>query len=178
MTVNLYYSADAKNKLDRSLTSLATKTGTLKDETSILKPTILFEGTISDIARATEMFIPKFGRYYFITDIASLRANLYAVSGEVDVLKTYADQIKLCEGLVVRTSNSYNNTYYDLESGTASDSGGNAVSDWYLTDEAFRTRTSADYQYLEFSNGNALNVSTDIVMLAGSSYYTEIQQSE
>ena len=68
--------------------------GNLRNESSILKPTIIIE-------KATEpmntdynyMYIDKFKRYYFITDIISKVNSIWEIHGKVDVLYTYGTEI-------------------------------------------------------------------------------------
>lgn len=54
--------------------------------------------------------IPEFGRKYFITDISGGSANRVEINCHVDVLGTYADEIRECEAIAARSSNQPN--YY------------------------------------------------------------------
>lgn len=94
------------NVLTKDVTTLGTMTGNLKDGTSILTPTILLTGSIP--SDANYMTIDTFGRKYFITDISSIKNNLYEVTAAVDVLSTYASQIRSCSGIVARQENMWN----------------------------------------------------------------------
>lgn len=92
--------------LTKDLTLLGTMTGTLKTDTSILQPVIMFSGSLP--ADANYMTIDTFGRKYFITDIRSVGNNLYEVAARVDVLATYAGAIRNCSGIVARQENKWN----------------------------------------------------------------------
>ena len=54
------------------------------------------------------MHIPEFGRYYYITNIVSVRTGLWAISGHVDVLYTYRNEIRSCGGIIYHRQNLYN----------------------------------------------------------------------
>lgn len=94
--------------LDKKLTAIATMNGTLKDATSLIDPTILFQGDITQYIGANYMTIDSFGRKYFITDITSVSKNIFEISGHCDVLTTYATQIRANSGIVRRQEAKYN----------------------------------------------------------------------
>ena len=108
----LYENSSANNAVDKVLTEKATYTGTLRDECSILNPVIRFditsEGNIDDMAHVNYMYIAKFKRYYFITDLISVRNNVMEVKAKVDVLKTYWSQYKNCYALTKSCASKYN----------------------------------------------------------------------
>lgn len=105
-SIDLMYNASDVNVLTKSTSILGTYTGTLKDKTSILSPVILLEGTIP--TNCNYMYISTFGRYYFIDDVVSVGNNVFQVSAHVDVLTTYASQIRGCTGIVARNQNKWN----------------------------------------------------------------------
>ncbi len=104
----LYQNNSEPNRIGKDLTEIATVSGVLRDATSILTPRIAIEGDISDVTGCNYFYIAEFGRYYYITDIQSLRHNLYDISGRVDVLETYKEQIKANTALVFRQENAWN----------------------------------------------------------------------
>lgn len=106
--IMLQVSASEKNKLDKDVTTIATITGVLKSETSILNPVILIEGDISHFTGCNYMDIPTFGRKYFVTNIRSIRNGLFEISARVDVLSTYAAQIRANTAIVHRQENRWN----------------------------------------------------------------------
>lgn len=99
-------------RVDKHITDIITLMGTLKGETSIITPTILIEGNVSDLAVCNYMTISAFGRRYYVTDIRSVRANIVEVSGRTDVLGTWGAQIRACQGIVYKQENLWN-TYLD-----------------------------------------------------------------
>ena len=98
--------------MDKDIQDIVTLMGTLKNETSIIAPTILIEGNVSDLAVCNYMTISAFGRRYYVTDIRSIRANLVEVSGKADVLGSWGTQIRACTGIVYKQENLWN-TYLD-----------------------------------------------------------------
>ena len=106
--IKLQTNSSEKNKLDKTLTDILTLNGTLRNESSILNPTIRIEGDVSQVINCNYMTIPTFGRSYFITDITSLRNNIFEVSGPGDVLSTYKAGIRSNVGIIFRQENVYN----------------------------------------------------------------------
>lgn len=111
MRIELYTNNSEVEKLVKDLTTLQTLEGTLREATSILNPTIKIEG-LTDIDKINYMHIPEFGRYYFVNDIRSIRNNLFEISAHVDVLMTYAKEIKQQRAVIRRQENVWN-TYLD-----------------------------------------------------------------
>lgn len=106
--VVLQKNSSENNKVTKSLTTLVTYSGTLKDKTSIIDPVIIVEGDLTSFVKANYMTISTFGRSYFITDIQSVGNNLFEVSGHVDVISTYATEIKRNSAIVKRQKGAYN----------------------------------------------------------------------
>lgn len=92
MIIDLYVNYSEKNRIDKLIMNRLQLDGTLKSETSVLNPSIIIEATNPSIYNY--MYIPLFHRYYYITDITSIRNNLWRITGSVDVLMTYSNEIK------------------------------------------------------------------------------------
>lgn len=107
MTLTLYSNASEYAALDKELTQVLSLTGTLREESSIIDPVILVEGLGEHVTEINYAYIPEFGRYYFITNIESVRADLWRLSFHVDVLHTYADSIRENSGIIERNEFSY-----------------------------------------------------------------------
>lgn len=88
--------------LDKNITDIIVLSGSLKNETSIIDPVILIEGDLSNYVNCNYMTIPIFGRSYFIRDIKSIRTSLFEIHAHVDVLTTYAAQIRANTGIIHR----------------------------------------------------------------------------
>lgn len=97
-----------KTEENEAVVDIATYTGELKSETSIIDPVILIECDLADVRKANYMRIPGFGRKYFINNIRSVRTGLVAFECHVDVLASFADAIKENYGLIRRNENEWN----------------------------------------------------------------------
>lgn len=106
-TIELMHNSDEYNKISKSPSSRLTLEGTLKEETSIVDPVVLIEydGVLTNVNYA---HIATFNRWYFITDITSVRTGLWRVSMHCDVLKTYSSAILGSTGVIARQENEYN----------------------------------------------------------------------
>ena len=106
-TIDLMYNGDEINKINKSPVSRLALTGTLREESSIVDPVILIEyqGTLTNVNYA---HIPEFNRWYFITDITSVRTGLWRVAMHCDVLKTYSEGILGSTGVIARQENMFN----------------------------------------------------------------------
>ena len=106
-TVQLMNNQEELNKINKNPSSVLSINGTLREETSIIDPVILIEynGTLTNVNYA---YIAEFHRYYFITQVESVRTGLWRVYMHCDVLKTYAQGILGCQCVVARNENKYN----------------------------------------------------------------------
>lgn len=92
MEIKLYKTSSPRKKLVKDLTDGITLTGTLRGQSSVMSPSL----QIQDIAVIgyNYCYIPDFGRWYYINGIDALRANLFELSLGIDVLMTYAAEIR------------------------------------------------------------------------------------
>ncbi len=111
MTIRLYKTPSEVNKVTKVLNDELELTGELRESSSVITPTIKIED--DDLTDYNYAYIPDFGRYYFITNITSVRNNLWEVAMRVDVLMTYADEIKANTAVIARNSNLWNLYYQD-----------------------------------------------------------------
>lgn len=109
MTIQIQQTTSEKNRIGKAIRTLYTASGALREETSIINPVIRISGAnVPTLKNANYMYIPDFNRYYFITDIKSVRNGLIEISGHVDVLQTYSSQIRSNTAIVKRNANSWN----------------------------------------------------------------------
>lgn len=106
--ISLMVNSSPKEQLDKNLSTIQTVSGTLKEETSLIDPTIKIQGSVSSFSNCNYMYIPEFNRYYFVTDIRSITNSIFEVSGHVDVLMTYRHRIRDNNAIVRRQANSWN----------------------------------------------------------------------
>ena len=106
--IELKINNSEQNRLNKDTQTIMTVSGVLKEETSIIDPVIKIECKLSDVTSCNYLSIPVFGRSYFVNDIRSIRNGLVEFSCHVDVLSTYAEQIKNNTGIIKRQENEWN----------------------------------------------------------------------
>ena len=108
MNIILQYNNSEKNKANKSLITVYDIEGTLRESTSIIDPVIVFDGNVTDVSKINYMTIPLFGRSYFVTGIRSIQQGLFEISGHVDVLTTYKNELKTCQAIVKKQEHAWN----------------------------------------------------------------------
>ena len=115
MKITLYKTSEENNKIDKTLSEPYNMTGSLRNESSVIRPSILIE--IENPTKYNYMYIPDFGRYYFIKEMTSVRTNLWRLDCEVDVLKSYANEIKTLT-VIIDKNKDYSRTNQYLDDGS------------------------------------------------------------
>lgn len=103
MEIILYNNKSPKNKIGKTLTNPNTITGSLRGETSISNFQMLLN--IVDLNPYNYMYIADFGKYYFITNIISVRTGLWLVTASIDVLESYKIEILSLDVILSSTEN-------------------------------------------------------------------------
>lgn len=106
--IKLSTNLSEENRLDKTLVDIGTFTGALRDNCSIINPVVLLEASLVDLTGANYCEIEAFGRKYFITDITSVRTNLVQLTCRVDVLSSFATEIRQNKGIVHRQQDVWN----------------------------------------------------------------------
>lgn len=107
--ISLLYNYSEKNKVDKTIESVQVLRGIMRAESSIVNPVILVEsGLTLQRAKINYMKIENFGRYYFVTDIRIIRDRLFEISAHVDVLTSYAAQIRESSAIIRKQANQWN----------------------------------------------------------------------
>lgn len=106
MQIDLYSITDDPRKLEKTLGTADTRTGAVRGAIDVLRPEVLVEG---GVVLANYAHIPDFGdRYYFIEEREVVRKGLQRLALRVDVLMSYADQIRTCPAVCARSANVVN----------------------------------------------------------------------
>lgn len=112
--VKFYKNTAERIRVDKSayLKAPTTRTGTLRDESSITHPVILVESPT--LITHNYCYISAFdSRYYFINDIKVVSNKLYEISLEVDVLMSWKNGLLNTEAFIDRNENNYDNMIID-----------------------------------------------------------------
>ena len=100
MSVSVSFSTESKRENStKQLTMSTTHSCNFKNGCSMLKPTLFLEIDTDNFPTYTAFKIEN--RYYNVTDIKSVRNNLFEISGEVDVLATYKSNILATTAYVI-----------------------------------------------------------------------------
>ena len=108
--ITLYENSSPANKVTKDIDRVATISGVLREETSIMDPEFLIEySDASDILGSVNyMYVQELGRYYFIKDIIAENNILWRLICHIDVLMTYDNQIRQQKAIVARQETKYN----------------------------------------------------------------------
>lgn len=107
-TITLYTNRSEMKKLDKTLELIDSVSGTLKDETSIINPVVIVRYPLESLNSCNYVVIPAFKRSYFVTDIVSPSVGLVELSCHVDVLSSFADDIRSNQAIIYRQENLWN----------------------------------------------------------------------
>ena len=112
--INLFCNTSPKNKVNKKLVDVKRGLeGELRDSCSLIDPVIRMKiDDVSTLKHTNYMHIEKFDRWYFITNIVTLRNHIVEISGHVDVLMTYKDDIGKCSAILSRTGNTSKGNHY------------------------------------------------------------------
>ena len=108
ITIDLQVNSSELIAVTKNLTTIATVSGFLRDETSIIDPIIKVECDLSQYASCNYLTIPAFNRSYFVKNIRSIRTGIVEFSCHVDVLSSFADEIKANSAIIYRQENKWN----------------------------------------------------------------------
>lgn len=103
MEIKLYKTSSPRKKLVKDLTDGITLTGTLRAQSSVMSPSFQIQNV--QVIGYNYCYIPDFERYYYINDINALRANLFELSLGIDVLMTYAEEIRKNYAIIDKVEN-------------------------------------------------------------------------
>ena len=132
--IHTYKSSAEQNRVDKTnfLTADMIISGVLREASSLIHPSITFTSDI--IPTFNYVYIPIFNRYYYVTDITSIKNKLWQMSLTVDVLMTYKEALLACTGYIDRNENEYNGLIPD---GMISLQKGEVIETNFVTNEVF-----------------------------------------
>ena len=89
------------------LTGIKDGIGTMRESSSIVNPSITFEWDSGVSPTFNYVFIPQFGRFYFVTNITFIANKLWVMELNCDVLMSYKSEITSNTAYVERNENTY-----------------------------------------------------------------------
>ena len=109
ITILLQKNKSEKIALTKDLTTILEITSAvLKEETSIIDPSFIIEAELSSIAEVNYITVASFRRSYFVLNMRSITNDLVELNCHVDVLSSFASEIKANKGIVYRQENKWN----------------------------------------------------------------------
>ena len=109
MNIQLCSNTSEKNKLNKTITTGITLSGSLRSESNVVNPSITIN--IDNPTIYNYAYIPEFNRYYFITNYISLRTGMWQLNLKSDVLMSFKDSILSSEVLINKTEITGKNNY-------------------------------------------------------------------
>lgn len=106
--ITLQKMTSEKNAITKTTSDIKKVSGVLKDTTSIIDPIIMIEIDLADVIDCNYLIIPKFGRSYFVNNIRSVRQGLVEFTCHVDVLSSWAKELKTNSAIVRRNEKKWN----------------------------------------------------------------------
>ena len=145
MTIKLYHNDSDKRTVSKTLSNEGSLAGaTIIDDTSILAPRLKVRDNGIIMVQYNYCYIADFKRYYYITDISVSNGYIY-IDCKVDVLMSYAAEIRACTGVIARQENVWSGYLDDSENFT------NQYNNVSL--KAFNTPFSKTLSYILLVNG-------------------------
>lgn len=142
MDVTLCNNSSERNEINKTLSTGETFSGTLRRETSVSDPAIMLEYN-GNLSGYNYCYIPDFSRYYYITDITSVRTNLWTFKCHVDVLMSFKSSILSSVAILDESA----------ETGISN----------YLSNEVWRSLSKDKTSIIPFSSG--LNSSGEYILI-------------
>lgn len=120
--------------VNKQLETYGTFQGYLRETTTLLKPDFMIHsGTFYQLLNTVNyLYVPIFGRYYFMGNPELIRNDLWRIPARVDVLKSHKEQLLLQSGIVARQENRWN---------------------LFLNDGQFRAYQNSSFSTLTFPQG-------------------------
>ena len=114
MDIVLCTTGSEKERIVKTLSNETIFTGTLREESSVINPSFIIQA--ENPSDYNYCYISSFNRYYFITNITSIRTNLWRIDCAVDVLMSFSSDILNLDVIVSNlSSGESDNTYFSGE---------------------------------------------------------------
>ena len=153
MIIKLSRNLSENNSLNKILNDTIEINGTLRAASSIINPSFTIESA-ANLSTYNYCEIPEFNRKYFINNIVVGTNNMWTFHCHVDVLTTYASDIRKQNAVIARQEWSYN---------------------LYLNDDKLLVECDRDIMTLGFNNplSSASGGKSFVITVAGGTSQTE-----
>ena len=113
MGLTMYTNTSDNRYLTKTLTQIGSTpiTCTFKEDTNMEAPVVIISPSAYSSA-CNYVYLDDTSRYYYVTDVTFSQQRVY-MHLKVDVLMSFASDIKSCEAIAGRSANQYNNYLLD-----------------------------------------------------------------
>ena len=133
MDVILYKNYSDNNYLDKSITTIGTISGTIRDDSPLIDPVITIEDFSGfNPASCNYVYISDFNRYYYVREIILRTNKLYEMHLHVDVLMSFKSGIRSNTAVIAKQEREYN---------------------LYLSDTSYKAYANPHYNIIKFPSG-------------------------
>lgn len=105
MQIILYNNESPQNKIQKSITQIASMVGVLRGEADVVNPTIRIYS--ENLPLFNYAMIPEFSRYYYLRNVRAVRENIFDISLQSDSLMSF--DLSEVTGVVVESQNGGSN---------------------------------------------------------------------
>ena len=105
MQIILYNNESPKNKIQKSITQIASMVGVLRGEADVVNPTIRIYS--ENLPLFNYAMIPEFSRYYYLRNVRAVRQDIFDISLQSDPLMSF--DLSDVTGVVVESQNGGSN---------------------------------------------------------------------
>lgn len=102
MNVKLFNNKSDKRNLIKNIREIKTVTATAKGDISVISPVLILNYT--DMSDVNYCYISELNRYYYINNFTYLTGKRIQLNLAIDVLMSYADEIKALKVNILRYS--------------------------------------------------------------------------
>lgn len=114
MEIKLYNNQSEHTVINKSLGNAISYVGSLRDISDISNPSIMIQSN-GNVYQYNYCYIPEFSRYYFITEITTVRTGVWVLSMKCDVLMSFKNDILNCYAIINHTTDTNITRYMDSD---------------------------------------------------------------
>jgi hypothetical protein len=111
MDIILCVTPSEKNRIRKTIQSQRTYSGTLREQSNVVHPSILIE--IDNPTLFNYLYIPSWNRYYFISEMTSVKNDLWRIDCTCDALMSFANAILGLDVMPIASGVDGQNQYLD-----------------------------------------------------------------
>lgn len=104
MVIEIGYTPDEIEKVDKDFTIVESVNAQIKDDTAIVNPTFIIK-SFNGVKNINYIHASTFGRYYFVKEISAMTGDRIALQCKCDVLMSFKNAIRNCTAIIDKQEN-------------------------------------------------------------------------